>query len=236
MPPDGGRPARPEIAALVKFLEAEFARADATMKPDPGRVTARRLNRAEYTNTIRDLLAIEFRADRNFPTDDSGDGFDNIARCPDRLSGPDGKVHVGGRAHRRADDGRRPAAEADRGGVQPPVQESPPDRSEQRRGDAPLRFRCRLRAQDRPARAAREGRRAGHARPLGGREAGAHDADRDQALRARLLQPVSRKSGFACRCRKAITRFASGSSTTRSSRRSPRKTSTRTRSTSGSAR
>jgi hypothetical protein len=36
------------------------------------------LNRAEYTNTIRDLLAIEFRADRNFPTDDSGEGFDNI--------------------------------------------------------------------------------------------------------------------------------------------------------------
>ncbi len=64
---------------LVKFLDSEFARADASMKPDPGRVTARRLNRAEYTNTIRDLLAIEFRADRNFPTDDSGEGFDNIA-------------------------------------------------------------------------------------------------------------------------------------------------------------
>ena len=66
------------IATLVKFLETEFARADANMKPDPGRVTARRLNRAEYTNTIRDLLAVEFRADRNFPADDSGDGFDNI--------------------------------------------------------------------------------------------------------------------------------------------------------------
>ena len=67
-----------QIAALVKFLEAEFERADASIKPDPGRVTARRLNRAEYTNTIRDLLAIDFRADKNFPTDDSGDGFDNI--------------------------------------------------------------------------------------------------------------------------------------------------------------
>ena len=60
------------------LLEKEFPRADAAMKPDPGRVTARRLNRAEYTNTIRDLLAVEFRADRNFPTDDSGEGFDNI--------------------------------------------------------------------------------------------------------------------------------------------------------------
>ena len=36
----------------------EFARADANMKPDPGRVTARRLNRAEYANAIRDLLAL----------------------------------------------------------------------------------------------------------------------------------------------------------------------------------
>ena len=65
------QPSDEQIDALVKFLETEFARADASMKPDPGRVTARRLNRAEYTNTIRDLLAIDFRADKNFPTDDS---------------------------------------------------------------------------------------------------------------------------------------------------------------------
>ncbi len=45
---------------------------------DPGHVTARRLNRAEYTNTIRDLLAVDFRAQKNFPTDDLGNGFDNI--------------------------------------------------------------------------------------------------------------------------------------------------------------
>ena len=78
MPPaDVDRPDA-HIEALIKFLEAEFSRADANMKPDPGRVTARRLNRAEYTNTIRDLLAVDFRADQNFPTDDSGEGFDNI--------------------------------------------------------------------------------------------------------------------------------------------------------------
>jgi hypothetical protein len=76
-PPDVEHPTE-RINTLVKFLEAEFKRADANVKPDPGRVTARRLNRAEYTNTIRDLLAIDFRADKNFPTDDSGDGFDNI--------------------------------------------------------------------------------------------------------------------------------------------------------------
>lgn len=78
MPPmDVERPDA-QINTLVKFLETEFERADAFVKPDPGRVTARRLNRTEYTNTIRDLLAIDFRADKNFPTDDSGDGFDNI--------------------------------------------------------------------------------------------------------------------------------------------------------------
>lgn len=78
MPPPDMEYPEAQINALVKFLEAEFKRADANVKPDPGRVTARRLNRAEYTNTIRDLLAVDFRADRNFPTDDSGDGFDNI--------------------------------------------------------------------------------------------------------------------------------------------------------------
>ena len=81
MPPDDAviQPSEEQINRLVKLLETEFARADAAMKPDPGRVTARRLNRAEYTNTVRDLLAIDFRADKNFPTDDSGEGFDNIA-------------------------------------------------------------------------------------------------------------------------------------------------------------
>jgi mono/diheme cytochrome c family protein len=78
MPPSGIKRLEPQIDALVQFLEAELARVDENAAPDPGRVTARRLNRAEYTNTIRDLLALEFRADKAFPVDDSGDGFDNI--------------------------------------------------------------------------------------------------------------------------------------------------------------
>ncbi|MBI4905943.1 MAG: DUF1592 domain-containing protein [Acidobacteria bacterium] len=79
MPPPGlPRPTQPEIEAMSKVIEGEWERLDRTIKPDPGRVTARRLNRAEYTNTIRDLLAVDFRADRDFPTDDSGYGFDNI--------------------------------------------------------------------------------------------------------------------------------------------------------------
>ena len=78
MPPKGiPRPAA-QIDDLTKFVQAEFERADKLVKPDPGRVTARRLNRNEYSNTIRDLLAVEFRAEKDFPTDDSGYGFDNI--------------------------------------------------------------------------------------------------------------------------------------------------------------
>jgi hypothetical protein len=47
--------------------------------PDPGRVTLRRLNRVEYRNTVRDLMGVDFRVDVEFPPDDTGHGFDNIA-------------------------------------------------------------------------------------------------------------------------------------------------------------
>jgi hypothetical protein len=77
MPPAGvKRPA--DMDKVVAFLQSEFDKADRNLKPDPGRVTARRLNRAEYSNTIRDLLAVDFRAEKSFPTDDLGNGFDNI--------------------------------------------------------------------------------------------------------------------------------------------------------------
>ena len=45
--------------------------------PDPGRVTVRRLNRAEYRNTVRDLIGVDYDAEAEFPPDDSGEGFDN---------------------------------------------------------------------------------------------------------------------------------------------------------------
>ena len=48
-------------------------------KPDPGRVTIRRLNRTEYRNTVRDLLGVGFDPTIDFPQDDTGYGFDNIA-------------------------------------------------------------------------------------------------------------------------------------------------------------
>ena len=78
MPPQGVPRPEAQLQAFLKFVESEFDRADRSRKPDPGRVTARRLNRNEFSNTIRDLLAVEFRADKDFPADDSGHGFDNI--------------------------------------------------------------------------------------------------------------------------------------------------------------
>lgn len=79
MPPKGmPRPPQAQMTALVEFLKGEFEKADAAVKPDPGRVVAKRLNRNEYRNTVRDLLAVDFRAENDFPVDDSGYGFDNI--------------------------------------------------------------------------------------------------------------------------------------------------------------
>jgi Protein of unknown function (DUF1592)/Protein of unknown function (DUF1588)/Protein of unknown function (DUF1587)/Protein of unknown function (DUF1585)/Protein of unknown function (DUF1595)/Cytochrome C oxidase, cbb3-type, subunit III len=79
MPPKGmPKPSEEQVASVTKWLEDEFAREDAALKPDPGRVTARRLNRYEYNSTIRDLLAVDFRPADDFPTDDFGYGFDNI--------------------------------------------------------------------------------------------------------------------------------------------------------------
>jgi mono/diheme cytochrome c family protein len=79
MPPKGmPRPKEADVRAVTSFIETEFDRIDRKAKPDPGRVTARRLNRAEYNNTIRDLLAVRFKPADDFPADDSGYGFDNI--------------------------------------------------------------------------------------------------------------------------------------------------------------
>ncbi len=79
MPPKGMPvPPAEQIASVTGWFEAQFARLDRNMKPDPGRVTARRLNRVEYNNTIRDLLGVDFKPAADFPADDSGYGFDNI--------------------------------------------------------------------------------------------------------------------------------------------------------------
>lgn len=79
MPPSSfaARPSAEQVTALIHYVEGEFDRVDRSTKIDPGRVTAHRLNRAEYSNSIRDLLGVDFRASDEFPADDSGYGFDN---------------------------------------------------------------------------------------------------------------------------------------------------------------
>ncbi len=72
------RPAAAEIEKFAQSVESAFGRAEAKMKPDPGRVTVRRLNRTEYNNTIRDLVNVDFNPAEDFPADDIGHGFDNI--------------------------------------------------------------------------------------------------------------------------------------------------------------
>ena len=80
MPPlEEEQPEEERRQAVAKWLESEFERIDRVTPPDPGRVTARRLNRSEYNNTIRDLLGVDIRPADDFPQDDSGYGFDNIA-------------------------------------------------------------------------------------------------------------------------------------------------------------
>src|SRR5438270_4884988 len=76
-PPPGAAPSAPERAAVIGWIDHLLGRTESG-SADPGRVTARRLNRTEYNNTIRDLLGVTIRAADEFPIDDSGYGFDNI--------------------------------------------------------------------------------------------------------------------------------------------------------------
>ena len=79
MPPPGMPQPDPESRrALVGWLETSLDRAART-SPNPGRPLVHRLNRAEYANAIRDLLALEVDATSLLPPDDSSAGFDNNA-------------------------------------------------------------------------------------------------------------------------------------------------------------
>ena len=79
MPPSGmRRPDRTATESFVGLLETELDRS-ATAKPNPGAPALHRLNRTEYANVIRDLLALEIDATSLLPPDDSSSGFDNNA-------------------------------------------------------------------------------------------------------------------------------------------------------------
>jgi len=77
MPPAGmPRPDAPVLESMVSFMENELDRSAAANPIPPG---MHRLNRTEYTNAIRDVLALEVDATKFLPPDDSTRGFDNIA-------------------------------------------------------------------------------------------------------------------------------------------------------------
>ena len=81
MPPPGSpRPDETSIQALIKSLASNIDTAAET-KPDPGRPLIHRLNRAEYANAVRDLLALNIDAAALLPPDDSAFGFDNMAEA-----------------------------------------------------------------------------------------------------------------------------------------------------------
>ena len=71
MPPAGvPQPSKADASAIVSLLEKPTG--------DPGHITAHRLNRVEYNNTVRDLLGVSLHPADEFPLDDAGYGFDNI--------------------------------------------------------------------------------------------------------------------------------------------------------------
>jgi hypothetical protein len=79
MPPPGvKRPDQATYHGLTSWLETQLDRA-AEVSPYPGRPVVHRLNRSEYANAIRDLLALEIDAAALLPPDDSAFGFDNIS-------------------------------------------------------------------------------------------------------------------------------------------------------------
>lgn len=72
------KPTAKERKRTVKWLDETLFHVDCTQPHDPGKVTLRRLNRAEYNNTIRDLFRMDLKPAKDFPSDDVGNGFDNM--------------------------------------------------------------------------------------------------------------------------------------------------------------
>ena len=177
MPPAGS--ARPEAATyqgLLTYIETALD-ARAAAAPNPGRTeTFRRLNRTEYRNAVRDLLALDVDVDALLPRDDASYGFDKRRRGR-AVADADGAVPVG-RAedqparrrqlgHRPGQPGRHPAPRPDPGGAPRRAAVRHP-RRRGRRPQLPSRRRVRDRGAAGPQ---PERERRGVARPPRGRDA-----------------------------------------------------------------
>ena len=79
MPPSGmPKPSQADVTAFLSSLETSLDKAYAA-NPNPGHATLHRLNRTEYSNSVRDLLALDVDASTLLPPDDESYGFDNNA-------------------------------------------------------------------------------------------------------------------------------------------------------------
>jgi hypothetical protein len=79
MPPsDYEQPSQAEVLAVIEAIDRQLDSFDCDAAKHPGRVTLRRLNRVEYNNTIRDLIGLDLKPAEQFPSDDVGNGFDNM--------------------------------------------------------------------------------------------------------------------------------------------------------------
>lgn len=63
---------------LLAWVQSKLEEFDCGDVSRPGRVTMRRLNKVEYDNTIHDLTGLDLNLAKDFPSDDVGNGFDNI--------------------------------------------------------------------------------------------------------------------------------------------------------------
>jgi mono/diheme cytochrome c family protein len=80
MPPQGSKhPSEPEYVAFTTWLSTSLDRAWVGKGLTPGRFVVHRLNRTEYGNAIRDLLALDVNVGELLPSDGANFGFDNIA-------------------------------------------------------------------------------------------------------------------------------------------------------------
>ena len=77
-PPGAARPAAADVQALAAYLETTLDKAG-DANPNPGSVRIHRLNRAEYSNAMRDLFGLGVDVSTLLPNDDISEGFDNIA-------------------------------------------------------------------------------------------------------------------------------------------------------------
>ncbi len=77
-PPDETQPSEAERLGVAEWIDQTLQQTACEQGPFAGSITSRRLNRTEYTNTIRDLLGVRTEAAVRFPVDGSGgEGFDN---------------------------------------------------------------------------------------------------------------------------------------------------------------